>query len=279
MGVTNDWRASQLGRAKIRDMAHAMGVTAPLPDTVSMPIGADEVSVIDQAGGFAVFANGGRKAKPYAAAEVRNSQGELVYRHDRDAPMPQVLSTQVVRDMNFMLNKVVEQGTGRRAALDGFQVAGKSGTTNAYRDAWFVGYTANLVGAVWFGNDDHTSTNNMTGGSLPAMAWHDVMAFAHQNLTPKPLPGLEPDKAVASRAGAALAAANAAASVPRMPGSLSRRSFEVIGSLGAFFHAIEPEAAPGATGFRPLGRESRRDDGAAVVAQGARAVGGRIETP
>ncbi len=286
LGESHDGRASRLGRAKIRDLAHAMGVTAPLPDTVSMPIGADEVSVIDQAAGFSVFANGGRKAKPYAAAEIRNSQGEVIYRHDRDEPMPQVLSTQVVRDMNFMLAKVVEQGTGRRAALEGFQVAGKSGTTNAYRDAWFVGYTANLVAAVWFGNDDHTSTNNMTGGSLPAMAWHDVMAFAHQSLEPRPLPGLEPERGGGTtRTSAALAAANAAASVPRMPGALSRRSFEVIGSLGSFFKGVEPGTVPSPGGFQPVDRESRRDgasrrDGpAAVVAQGTRTAGGRIETP
>ena len=93
-----------------------------------------------------------------------------------------------------MLNKVVEEGTGKRAAARWNPAAGKTGTTNGYRDAWFVGYTGNLVASVWFGNDDHTSTNNMTGGTLPAMAWKEVMAFAHQNLEirpgiPEPRPG------------------------------------------------------------------------------------------
>ncbi len=95
--------------------------------------------------------------------------------------------------MNFMLNKVVEEGTGKRAMLEGIRAAGKTGTTNGYRDAWFVGYTGNLVAGVWFGNDDHTSTNNMTGGTLPAMTWKEVMAFAHQNLELRPIPGLAPE--------------------------------------------------------------------------------------
>src|SRR3712207_8537422 len=93
--------------------------------------------------------------------------------------------------MNFMMSKVPEEGTGKRAALEGIRSAGKTGTTNGYRDAWFVGFTGNLVAGVWFGNDDHTSTNNMTGGTLPATAWKEVTAFAHQNLETKPIPALQ----------------------------------------------------------------------------------------
>ncbi|WP_375454273.1 transglycosylase domain-containing protein, partial [uncultured Methylobacterium sp.] len=136
-GIRGDFPAAKAGRASIIDTAHRMGITTPLVDSVSLPIGSAEVTVIDQAAAYAVFANGGRRAKPYAAMEVKNSSGETIYRHADERP-EQVLSTQVVADMNYMLNKVVEEGTGRRAQLEGMKVAGKSGTTNAYRDAWFV---------------------------------------------------------------------------------------------------------------------------------------------
>jgi penicillin-binding protein 1A len=92
--------------------------------------------------------------------------------------------------MILMMNSVVEHGTGRRARLDGIAASGKTGTTNAYRDAWFMGYTGNFVCGVWFGNDDYTSTNRMTGGSLPAMTWHNIMAYAHQGIEIRPLPGI-----------------------------------------------------------------------------------------
>jgi len=115
----------------------------------------------------------------------------LIWRYDRDGPKPrQVLSPQVAGDMIKMMNNVVENGTGRRARLDGISAGGKTGTTNNYRDAWFVGYTANFVCAVWFGNDDYASTNRMTGGSLPAMTWHNIMAYAHQGTELKQLPGV-----------------------------------------------------------------------------------------
>jgi penicillin-binding protein 1A len=84
----------------------------------------------------------------------------------------------------------VENGTGRRAGLDGVPTAGKTGTTNDFRDGWFVGYTGNFTGAVWMGNDDYASTKRMEGGSLPAMTWHDIMAYAHQGVELRPLPGL-----------------------------------------------------------------------------------------
>ncbi|SFH02968.1 transglycosylase domain-containing protein [Methylobacterium gossipiicola] len=258
MGITHEANAAKAGRAKIVEMAHRMGITTPLTDTPSLPIGSAEVNVIDQAAAYAVFANGGRKAKPYAAMEVKNSSGEVLYRH-ADEKIEQVLSTQVVADMNYMLTKVVEEGTGKRAQLEGIKVAGKSGTTNAYRDAWFVAYTGNYVGAVWFGNDDHTSTNKMTGGSLPAMTWHDVMETAHQGIELKPMPGLkEVGRAVAQ--APTVAPVNPAASAA---GKLSRRSFEVIGGVNGLFRTIE------ASGARP----------ADIVAEGGRPANGRVATP
>jgi penicillin-binding protein 1A len=181
----------KIGRAKIRDVARKAGLRTPLPDTPSMPIGADEVTVLDHTGGYTMFANLGKSQTPHAVLEVRSGAGELIWRWDRDGKKPvQAIPQQVAVDMVGMMTKVVEEGTARRAALDGIRSAGKTGTTNAYRDAWFVGYTGNFVCGVWFGNDDYTVMHQMTGGSLPAMTWHEIMAYAHQGVELKPIPGI-----------------------------------------------------------------------------------------
>ena len=184
------------GRAMIVATARKMGLRTPLPDTPSLPIGADEVTVLDHTVAYATFPNVGKAVTPHAILEVRSSTGEVLWRFDRDGPKPrQVLKPQTALSMNFMMNKVAEEGTGRRARLDGVRVAGKTGTTNAYRDAWFVGFTGNFVAGIWMGNDDYSSTNRMTGGSLPAMTWHAIMQYAHQGIELKNIPGIQPKSA------------------------------------------------------------------------------------
>jgi penicillin-binding protein 1A len=183
----------KVGRAMIVDTARKAGLRTPLPDTPSLPIGADEVTVLDHTGGYSMFVNDGKAQRPHAILEVRSGAGELIWRWDRDGPKPvQVLPAQVARDMNVMMNKVVEEGTARRAILDGIKAAGKTGTTNAYRDAWFVGFTGNFICGVWFGNDDYQPTKRMTGGSLPAMTWKQIMSYAHQGVELKHIPGVAP---------------------------------------------------------------------------------------
>jgi len=190
----------KIGRAKIRETARKAGLRTPLPDTPSMPIGADEVTVLDHTGAYSIFPNLGKAMMPHAILEVRSGAGELIWRWDRDGKKPvQVLTPQVAMDMNMMMSKVVEEGTARRAILDGIRAAGKTGTTNAYRDAWFVGFTGNMICGVWFGNDDYTTMHQMTGGSLPAMTWHEIMAYAHQGIELKPIPGLGPQAPSVSR--------------------------------------------------------------------------------
>jgi len=250
------------GRAKIIEMTRRMGVRTPMADTSSLPIGASEMTVLDMAAGYAVFANGGREALPHAAIEVMSSHGELIYSHDRDAPREQVLSSRVVADMNLMLSQVPERGTGRRAALDGIRSAGKTGTTNAYRDAWYAGYTGNYVAAVWFGNDDFTSTNNMTGGTLPGMTFKEIMSFAHQNLELRPIPGLEEGGPMIAGADPTTTASIDPQVLALQRNTLSRRSFEVITGIGSLFEEArsgeprgfrESRAVPGRLAEQPSG--------------------------
>ena len=219
------------GRAKIIETAHSLGITTPLEDTVSLPVGADVVTVMDMATAYSAFANGGKRVQPYAAVEIRDGHGGLVYRHDRDGPQPrQVAPASDVATLNTMLARVVTDGTGRAARLDDAVAAGKTGTTNNYRDAWFCGFTGNYVAAVWYGNDDYAPMEKVTGGTLPAATWHDVMQFAHQGIEARPPFGLGP-------AGQAVAAAAPLSGGTQPAGNnrstLSPRSAAALGAIAA----------------------------------------------
>ncbi len=182
---------AKIGRAKIVEVARRFGIKAPLPDTPSLPIGSDEVTVLEHAVAYATFPNRGKAVTPHSVLEVRTGAGDLVWRWDRDGPRPrQAIPPNIAADMAGMMSHVVSEGTARRAALDGIPTAGKTGTTNAYRDAWFVGYTGNFTCAVWYGNDDYSPTNRMTGGSLPAQTWHDIMVAAHQGVEVREIAGI-----------------------------------------------------------------------------------------
>ncbi|MDR4307480.1 penicillin-binding protein [Chelatococcus sambhunathii] len=183
--------ALAVGQRPIIQLAHAMGIRSKLDVGRAFALGVEEVSVMDHTSAYATIANGGRKSQPHAAVEVLDSKGEALWRQDRDMkPGDQILGAHVVADMDKIMLAVTEAGTGGRARMDGWQVLGKTGTSQSYRDGWFVGFTSSLVGGVWFGNDDFTATNEMTGGSLPAMTWKEIMTFAHQGLTPRPMLGL-----------------------------------------------------------------------------------------
>jgi penicillin-binding protein 1A len=237
----------KIGRAMIIQTTRSMGITAPLPDTPSMPIGADEVTVLDHTVAYATFPNRGKAVQSHALLEVRTGAGQLVWRFDRDGRKPrQVLPPRVADDMVMMMHNVVQAGTARRAQIPGVQAAGKTGTTNAYRDAWFVGYTGNYVCGVWFGNDDYSPLNRMTGGSLPAMTWQKVMTYAHQGIELKPLPGLPPAKEprdqVAAKAG------EKGEKVPERPPLLTQHGAEILVKVERMMdEAARALAAPSTT--------------------------------
>lgn len=258
LGETHDARAAARGRRAIIDMSRKMGlVSTPLTDSVALPIGAAEVTVLDMTAGYATLARGGAYVSPYVTLSVYNPAGRLLWRHDRDGRAPQqIMPAQVAEDMNFILSKVPTEGTGRRAALENVVSAGKTGTTNGYKDAWYVGYTGNLVTGVWYGNDDSSETNNMTGGSLPAMTFKEIMAFAHAGLDLRPIPGVSaPAPAPRQPPVAAAPVMGQEQSDQLRVGHLSRRSFEVISSVGDLLRGMNPRPSPEASasgGFRAV---------------------------
>ena len=206
--------AQAFGRDKIVETAKKMGITSELRITRSLPLGASEVKVVDMAGAYAVFANGGYKATPYAFTQILSSRGKVLYdRRQAAKPPPRVLPEKVVAEMNGMLRQVPEWGTGRRAKLAGIVTAGKTGTTSDYRDAWFCGFTGNYAAAVWFGNDNYTPTRRLTGGSLPAQTWREIMTFAHNGIDLKPIPDID-NPFEKPPAGTAVAAADATGASP-----------------------------------------------------------------
>lgn len=203
-----------IGRDLIAETAHRMGIVSNIAITRSLPLGSSEVTVLEMASAYAVFANGGMAAPPRGISRIVNSAGETVYDSGLLDPPARVMPEETIAQMNGMLVQVPERGTGRAAKLAGIPTAGKTGTTSSFRDGWFVGYTGNYVAAVWFGNDNYEATNNLTGGTLPAQAWNRVMTVAHQGIEIRPIPFVErPEYDAIAVAAAALAAEEAAASL------------------------------------------------------------------
>ena len=181
----------ELGRQPIADLSHRMGLTTDFPVTRSLALGVASVSVLDMTSAYSVFANHGLKSPAYGISRITTLRGDVVYETDPDAPRERLLSDQTVAYMNQMMRSVVTGGTGRRADIPGVPSVGKTGTTSSYRDAWFAGFTGNYVAAVWLGNDDYRPTNDLTGGTLPTIAWQKFMAYAHTNIEIKPVFGVD----------------------------------------------------------------------------------------
>ncbi|MBB3947271.1 penicillin-binding protein 1A [Rhizobium skierniewicense] len=228
-----------LGTQIIVDTAKAMGVATPLRSDKTIPLGTSEVTVLDQATGYAVFPADGMQSRRHGIAQVLDYEGKVLYDFDRDEPPAQrVLSEEANSKMNRMLVTIPVEGTAKRGALDnGIVSGGKTGTSQSYRDAWYVGFTGNYTTAVWFGNDDFTSMNNMTGGALPAMTFKRLMDYAHQGMELRAIPGIQnplPNGTHPKPAnGAAIASADANA-MPALtrPRSLSAEATRVIRSIG-----------------------------------------------
>ncbi|WP_426123473.1 transglycosylase domain-containing protein [Pararhizobium sp. PWRC1-1] len=241
-----------LGTEIIAETAKKMGIETPVRTDKTMPLGTSEVTVMDQATAYAVFPAGGLQSRRHGISQILNYDGDILYDFGRDEPPAQrVVSEQANASMNYMLTQIPIIGTARKAALDnGIVAGGKTGTTQAYRDAWFVGFTGDYTTAVWFGNDDYTSTNNMTGGSLPAMTFKRLMDYAEQGIEHRaipgidnPLPGPDATKKQTETAAAKPADENALPPLVR-PRSLSSEVTRLLKSIGEKFDTAPALKAP-----------------------------------
>ncbi len=177
----------KVGPKKVVEAARRMGITSDLRPNGGIALGASEVTLLELTGAYGVFANQGRLVGPYGITEIRDAQGELLFRR---APPPgeTVISAATLAQLSNMMSATVVWGTGK-AAQPGRAAAGKTGTSQDFRDAWFIGYTAELVTGVWFGNDDGQPMDKVTGGSLPAQLWGRTMTRGLEGLPQRPLPG------------------------------------------------------------------------------------------
>ncbi len=181
--------AQDVGPQAIIATAHRMGITQTLKPDLSLALGSGEVTLLELTGAYAPFSNGGNAVLPYAVLNITDRGGKVLYQRESQGLEP-VVAPADVATMNRMMSQVLLHGTGTAAAF-GYPAAGKTGTSSDFRDAWFMGFTADYVAGVWVGNDDGDSMKKVTGGGVPAVIWHDVMATAHINHEPHILPGLE----------------------------------------------------------------------------------------
>lgn len=162
-----------IGREKVADMATSLGLTGKFPLHPSISLGTNEVSLLEMTAAHAIIANGGTRVLPYGVLEIREEGGPVLYSRQTSG-QGRILSAGTINKMQDVMTATVKWGTGK-AANPGFAAAGKTGTSQGYRDAWFIGFTPELVAGVWYGNDDGSRTNRVSGGNLPAIAWRDFI--------------------------------------------------------------------------------------------------------
>ena len=177
----------EVGPKTVARTAHRLGIVSDLEPNASIALGTSEVSPLELVAAYAAFANGGIGVQPHVIQRVRTADGKLIYQR-RNANNGRVIEPQYVAMMNAMMEETLLSGTAHKAELPGWQAAGKTGTTQDFRDAWFVGYTSYLVAGVWLGNDDSSPMKKVSGGGLPVEIWSRFMRDAHLGVPPTGLP-------------------------------------------------------------------------------------------
>ncbi len=181
--------SEQMGREMVRNVATGFGIESDLASGPALALGVSESTLTEMTGAFAGILNGGSSVTPYGLIELRfKGDQEPLMDNAGTGIGERVISERAARELTWMMHQVVEQGTGKRAQIDGWQIAGKSGTTQAARDAWFIAFTGDYVTGVWMGYDDNRPLNKVTGGSLPADIWRETMTRVLAGQQPVALP-------------------------------------------------------------------------------------------
>ena len=179
----------EFGPAAVIRTAYRLGIDSILQPNASIALGTSEVSPFELVSAYAPFANGGYAVSPHIVERVRGADGKTLFAHAAQ-PLGRIVDPRNVAMMDAMLHETLMSGTARRADLPGWLAAGKTGTSQDFRDAWFIGFTSHMVAGIWLGNDDNTPTRRATGGGLPVEIWSRFMKVAHQGVAPSPLPGV-----------------------------------------------------------------------------------------
>ncbi len=192
---------AEVGPKQVAKTARRLGITTPLAEVSSLALGTSGVTPLELTGAYAPFANGGNGVTPFAILNIHTKVGKILYQHPGRTTA--VMSSANDIAMTKLMVATVTTGTGKAARLAERPTAGKTGTTQDFHDAWFVGFTADLVCGVWVGNDDSEPMVKATGGGVPAKIFHGFMEAAEQNLPVRPLAGDTLVAAVADQPAAA----------------------------------------------------------------------------
>ncbi|MEQ9518785.1 MAG: PBP1A family penicillin-binding protein [Parvibaculum sp.] len=243
--------SEQIGRDKVIEVAERLGIRSPLASHASIALGTEEVTLIDLTSSYAVFANGGLRARPYGISRILSPLGDVLYEQ-------QTLSTRIVapgaaRSMNYLLYQVILSGTGTQANIGGRPAAGKTGTSQDSRDAWFVGYTADQVAGVWFGHDDAAPMADAQGGGISAETWASFMKTIHRG---RPIANLEGGKVAPLRQPSA--SQDDTPTEPNDAMATQRERHRFYSSLSALFRQTHRDQSNPNPGFRRGGETLTR---------------------
>jgi penicillin-binding protein 1A len=187
--------SEEVGRELVSNVANGFGVKGDLAAGPALALGVSESTLLDMTGAFAGILNGGSQVTPYGLTDLRFMGDDTSLMDAQGVGIGErIIRQEAAGQLTWMMTKVVEEGTGRRARIDGWPIAGKSGTTQGSRDAWFIAYTGDYVTGVWMGYDDNSRLTGVTGGGLPATIWRETMVRVLDGMQPTPLPLIIPQR-------------------------------------------------------------------------------------